>query len=174
LTVHHARGENPLAGLRWRRVNGPSPIHAYSPTRLRYQYVTIKTFVEALRKLVLSELEPQLLHAGRQLSETPPFPWSRPTLKASKCVFNLVPCDNEFEKEFAQFLEKADDVVRFAKLPEQFGLSGGRLKIPPFMFSDSTGLFLSSAISHSAKQARKSMVRPGDRNALAGWGCSCP
>ena len=87
------------------------------------QYVTIKTFVEALGELVLSELEPQLLHAGRALSETPPFPWSRPTLKASKCVFNLVPCDNEFEKEFAQFLEKAADVARFAKLPEQFGFA---------------------------------------------------
>jgi type III restriction enzyme len=34
-----------------------------------------------------------------------------------------VPCDNEFEREFAQFLEKADDVVRFAKLPEQFGFA---------------------------------------------------
>jgi type III restriction enzyme len=87
------------------------------------QYVTIKTFVEALRKLVVSKLEPQLLHAGRGLSETPPFPWSRPTVKASKCVFNLVPCDNEFEKEFAQFLEKAGDVARFAKLPEQFGFA---------------------------------------------------
>jgi type III restriction enzyme len=87
------------------------------------QYVTIKTFVEALRKLVLSELEPQLLHPGRELSETPPFPWSRPTMRASKCIFNLVPCDNEFEKEFAQFLEKAGDVARFAKLPEQFGFA---------------------------------------------------
>jgi len=85
------------------------------------QYVTVKTFVEALRKLVLAELEPQLLHMGRSLSETPPFPWSRPTLAASKSIFNLVPCDNEFEKAFAQFLEKADDVLRFAKLPEQFG-----------------------------------------------------
>jgi len=89
------------------------------------QYVTIKTFVEALRKLVLTELQPQLLHAGRALSETSPFPWSRPTMKASKCVFNLVPCDNEFEKEFAQFLEKADDVLRFAKLPEQLSRVSG-------------------------------------------------
>ncbi len=102
-------------------LNEPAMLKAISSNVA--QYVTIKTFVEALRKLVLSELEPQLLHAGRGLSETPPFPWSRPTLKASKCVFNLVPCDNEFEKEFAQFLEKADDVVRFAKLPEQFGFA---------------------------------------------------
>jgi type III restriction enzyme len=87
------------------------------------QYVTVKTFVEALRKLVIEELQPQLLHAGRSLFETPPFPWSRPTLAASKCIFNLVPCDNEFEKQFAQSLEKADDVLRFAKLPEQFGFA---------------------------------------------------
>jgi len=87
------------------------------------QYVTVKTFVEALRKLVISELEPQLLHAGRSLSETPPFPWSRPTLAADKCIFNLVPCHNEFEKEFAQFLQKAPDVQRFAKLPEQFAFA---------------------------------------------------
>ncbi len=87
------------------------------------QYVTVKTFVEALRQLVIAELEPQLLHAGRLLSETPPFPWSRATLAADKSIFNLVPCDNEFEKEFAQFLQKAPDVQRFAKLPEQFGFA---------------------------------------------------
>src|SRR6516165_9329500 len=87
------------------------------------QYVTVKTFAEALRKLVIAELEPQLLHAGRPLSETAPFPWSRATLAADKCIFNLVPCDNEFEKEFAQFLQKAPDVQRFAKLPEQFGFA---------------------------------------------------
>lgn len=87
------------------------------------QYVTVKTFVEALRKIAVSELEPQLLDAGRALSETPAFPWSRPTMAARKCVFNLVPCDNEFEKEFARFLERAEDVSRFAKLPEQFGFA---------------------------------------------------
>ena len=87
------------------------------------QYVTVKTFVAALRKIVITELEPQLLHAGRPLSETPPFPWSRPTLAASRCIFNLVPCANEFEREFAAFLEKAPDVERFAKLPERFGFA---------------------------------------------------
>ena len=87
------------------------------------QYVTVKSFVEALRQLVLTELQPQLLHSGRPLSETPPFPWSRPTLAADKCVFNLVPCQNEFERSFAKFLQRADDVQRFAKLPEQFGFA---------------------------------------------------
>jgi type III restriction enzyme len=84
-------------------------------------YVTINTFVKALRSLVVEELKPQLLNTGRKLSETVPFPWSRPTFSAKKCIFNLVPCDNEFEKEFAKFLEKSPDVERFSKLPQQFG-----------------------------------------------------
>jgi type III restriction enzyme len=87
------------------------------------QYVTVQTFLKALRPLVLQELEPQLTNAGRRLSETPPFPYSRPTLPARKTVFNLVPCGNEFERAFAKFLEDAPDVERFAKLPEQFGFA---------------------------------------------------
>ena len=35
-------------------------------------------------------------------------------------MFNLVGCDNEFEKQFASFLDDAEDVLKFAKLPEQF------------------------------------------------------
>jgi type III restriction enzyme len=102
-------------------LNDPAMIKAISSNVA--QYVTVKTFVEALRKLVIAELEPQLVHAGRPLSETPPFPWSRATLAADKCIFNLVACHNEFEKEFAQFLQKAPDVQRFSKLPEQFGFA---------------------------------------------------
>jgi type III restriction enzyme len=102
-------------------LNEPAMIKAISSNVA--QYVTVKTFAEALRKLVISELEPELLHAGRLLSETPPFPWSRATLAADRCVFNLVPCDNEFEKEFARFLQKAPDVERFSKLPEQFAFT---------------------------------------------------
>jgi type III restriction enzyme len=102
-------------------LNEPAMIRAISSNVAHY--VTVKTFAEALRKLVISELEPQLLHAGRPLSETPPFPWSRQTLPAEKCIFNLIPCLNNFEKEFAQFLQRAPDVERFAKLPEQFGFA---------------------------------------------------
>jgi type III restriction enzyme len=87
------------------------------------QYVTIKTFTTALRSLVVEELTPQLIIPGRKLSETPPFPYSRPTLSAEKTVFNLVACDNEFERRFAQFLQGAPGVEAFAKLPSQFGFA---------------------------------------------------
>jgi type III restriction enzyme len=87
------------------------------------QYVTVKTFVEALRGLVVEELEPHLLTAGRKLSETEPFPFSGLTQDARKTVFNLVPCDNDLERRFARFLDSASDVAAFAKLPEPFGFA---------------------------------------------------
>lgn len=87
------------------------------------QHVTIKAFVAALREAVVEELTPELQSAARCLSETEPFPWSRPIVAAKKTVFNLVAADNEFEKTFAVFLEKAPDVARFTKLPERFGFA---------------------------------------------------
>jgi type III restriction enzyme len=87
------------------------------------QHVTIKAFVAALREAVVEELTPSLQHAGCPLSETEPFPWSRPAVVANKTVFNLVAADNEFEKSFALFLDKAPDVADFAKLPERFGFT---------------------------------------------------
>ena len=87
------------------------------------QHVTIKAFLAALREAILEEQTPILTDAGRALSTTPGFPWSRPTAQAIKTVFNLVAADNEFEKTFALFLEKAPDVTRFAKLPSNFGFT---------------------------------------------------
>ena len=87
------------------------------------QYVTVKTFATVLRTLVVEELSPTLEYPGRPLSETEPFPFSRPTFEASKTVFNLVAADNDFEREFAQCLHNASDVVSFAKLPRRFGFT---------------------------------------------------
>jgi len=80
-------------------------------------YLTVKTFATALRGLVVEELTPTLETAGRKLSETEGFPFSRPTLTAQKTIFNLVAADNEFERDFARFLEDCEDVSAFAKLP---------------------------------------------------------
>ena len=87
------------------------------------QYVTVKTFATVLRALVVEELAPTLEHPGRPLSETEPFPFSRPTFEASKTVFNLVAADNDFEREFARYLQDATDIVSFAKLPRRFGFT---------------------------------------------------
>jgi type III restriction enzyme len=86
-------------------------------------YITVKTFVAALQPLVVESLVPALLGEGRPLSDCEPFPWSRSTYNAPKCVFNLVPCDNDFERDFAKFLQQAGDVERFGKLPQSFGFA---------------------------------------------------
>jgi type III restriction enzyme len=80
-------------------------------------YLTVKTFATALRGLVVQELTPTLERSGRMLSETEGFPFSRPTFAAQKTIFNLVAADNEFERDFARFLEESEDVKAFAKLP---------------------------------------------------------
>ncbi len=84
-------------------------------------YVVIKEFEKVLREMVIEQKEPQLISANRFLSSTPAFPTSKKVLEAKKTVFNYTPCDNDYELAFAKFLDKADDVKAFAKLPEQFG-----------------------------------------------------
>ena len=86
-------------------------------------YVVLDVFTRVLKDKIVEQLEPTIEGENRQLSSMQPFAFSRPVLEARKCVFNLVPCDNDFEYEFAKFLESAKDVVAFSKLPQQFGFS---------------------------------------------------
>ncbi|MDZ4808199.1 MAG: DEAD/DEAH box helicase family protein [Bacteroidota bacterium] len=86
-------------------------------------FVVTKEFEKLLREIVIEHKEPELLSAERFLSSTPSFPTSKKILEAKKSVFNYVPCDNDFEYNFAEFLEKSDDIKAFSKLPEQFGFS---------------------------------------------------
>jgi type III restriction enzyme len=59
----------------------------------------------------------------------------------------MVPCDNDFERAFARFLDSAGDVSAFAKLPQSFGFSidyvdaGMNLRsyYPDFVAIDSAG-----------------------------------
>jgi len=86
-------------------------------------YVCVDVFKKALLALAIEDQIPQLLEKSKMLSTCSPFPWSRPVWEGRKCVFNLVPCDNDFERDFAKFLDNAEDVRAFAKLPQSFGFS---------------------------------------------------
>jgi type III restriction enzyme len=86
-------------------------------------YVCVDVFSKALKKLTIAEQEPTLLEPERMLSTCPPFPWSRQVWEGVHTVFNLVPCDNMFERDFAKFLDNSQDVEAFAKLPQPFGFS---------------------------------------------------
>jgi type III restriction enzyme len=86
-------------------------------------FVCVDVFKKALLELTIDEQTPTLLEPARMLSSCQPFPWSRPVWEGRKSVFNLTPCDNDFERNFAKFLDNAADLVAFAKLPQAFGFA---------------------------------------------------
>lgn len=86
-------------------------------------YVTRDIFLKLLRDRLVQEQTPEILHDGRLLSGITPFPWSRSVVECRKTIFNKVPCDNDFEAEFARFVDRASDVHKFGKLPPSFGFS---------------------------------------------------
>lgn len=114
-------------------------------------YVCVDVFKKALGSLAIEEQTPALLEPARMLSTCQPFPWSRPVWEGRKCVFNLVPCDNEFERDFAKFLDSdnGSDVRAFAKLPIAFGFAieytDGALNLksyyPDFVAVDDSGTY---------------------------------
>ncbi len=88
-------------------------------------YVCTDAFVKLLSSLAIAEQTPEAVAPPRRLSELKAFPYSsgRPFYEARKCILNLVPCGNEFERGFARFLDGADDVKAFCKVPDEFGFS---------------------------------------------------
>jgi type III restriction enzyme len=102
-------------------LDDPAIVKAMSTTIAHF--VCVDVFRNALLALTIEEQIPQLLEPSRMLSTCQPFPWSRPVWEGRKCVFNLVPCDNDFEREFAKFLDNAADIEAFSKLPQSFGFS---------------------------------------------------
>jgi len=106
-----------------RTVNLDDPATVKAMSTNAAQWVCVDIFKKNLLKLTIEEQKPQLLEPPRMLSTCQPFPWSRPVWEGAKTVFNLVPCDNDFEREFAKFLDGCSDLRAFAKLPQIFGFS---------------------------------------------------
>ena len=80
--------------------------------------------------------------ADFRLSETRPFGWRRdlPPLAAAKTVFNYVATCNGFERRFAEFLDRAADVVRFAALgTTEQGASGTTFRVDYLKASGAMG-----------------------------------
>jgi len=104
-------------------VNMNSPVIVQAMNHRVSGYVVLYVFGKALKDKIIEQLEPTIEGEAHKLSSMQPFAFSRSVLEARKCVFNLVPCDNDFEYAFARFLESAKDVEAFSKIPQQFGFS---------------------------------------------------
>ncbi len=77
------------------------------------------TFTPLILEKTVSKKTRKRISKGQRLSTWKPFQATsndkRPALPAQRTMFNLVPCDNDFEQTFVDFLEYAGDVVAFAK-----------------------------------------------------------
>ena len=80
----------------------------------------INLFVSTFKDMTFTEREPEVGDFIK-LSDTRPFPWSKLVYPADNCIFNYTPCDNDFEMDFAEFLDRAEDVMAFCKIVPKIG-----------------------------------------------------
>ena len=97
------------------KVNLEDPRVLYKLSSPEVQEPLINLFVNAFRDMTFTEREPEKKDTIK-LSDTRPFVWSKLVYPANRCIFNYVPCDNNFEVDFAKFLDRAEDVVAFSKI----------------------------------------------------------
>ena len=101
-------------------------------TRLELRDGIAKYLAAAIGKLTVERRTLAFARADFRLSETRPFSWRRdlPPLEAEKTVFNYVATYNSFERSFAEFLDRAPDVLRFAALgATEQGNSGAAFRV---------------------------------------------
>jgi len=102
------------------KVDLDDPRVLYKLSSPEVQEQLIRLFVEAFKDMTFVEREPEKGDFIK-LSDTRPFVWSKMVYPANRCIFNYVPCDNDFEIDFAKFLDKAEDVEAFSKIVSKIG-----------------------------------------------------
>ncbi|WP_211286444.1 DEAD/DEAH box helicase [Petrotoga miotherma] len=116
------------------KVDLDDPRVLYKLSTPEVQELLTRLFVEAFKDMTFIEKEPEKIYYIR-LSDTPPFPSSKMVYAADRCIFNYVLCDNDFELDFAKFLDRAEDVLAFSKIVPKIGFfveyrdSDGNLKL---------------------------------------------
>jgi len=128
------------------RVNIEDPRVLYNLSNPAVQEKLVRFFVDRFKEMTFTEREPEKMDVIK-LSDTSPFVWSRQVYPADKCIFNYVPCDNNFEVDFSRFLDRATDVRVFSKIVPKIGFfveyrdSKGNLRLyyPDFIVETITG-----------------------------------
>ena len=104
-----------------------------------------KYLARAIAALTIERHAIEFEKADFHLSETKPFSWRRnlpPPLEARKTIFNFVATYNDFERRFAQFLDRAEDVTRFAALgTTEQGASGTQFRVDYLKPSGAIGFY---------------------------------
>ena len=101
-------------------VNLNDPVVARALARHDVGTPLVKLLAESLGKHATQTQKTQLKPEPIRLSETRTFTWRRMATVGAHTIFNQVACYNQFEADFATFLDNASDVKTFAKLAEWF------------------------------------------------------
>ncbi len=113
-------------------------------SRLEIQEGIAKYLARKIAELTIDHRAIEFERADFKLSETNPFSWRRnlPPLVAKRTVFNYVATYNDFERCFAEFLDKAPDVLRFAALgTTEQGESGTQFRVDYLKPSGAIGFY---------------------------------
>ncbi len=111
---------------------------------LELQEGIAKYLARKIGELTIEKRPIEFERADFKLSETKPFTWRRnlPPLETKRTVFNYVATYNDFERRFAQFLDAAQDVLRFASLgTTEQGESGTQFRIDYLKPSGAIGFY---------------------------------
>jgi type III restriction enzyme len=113
--------------------------------RIEVQEGVAKYLARKIAELTIDRRAIEFEKADFKLSQTKPFSWRRnlPPLMATKTVFNYVATYNDFERRFAEFLDKkASDVLRFAALgTTEQGESGTEFRVEYLKPSGAIGFY---------------------------------
>ena len=113
-------------------------------SRLEIQEGIAKYLARKLSELTIERRSIEFEKADFRLSDTRPFGWRRnlPPFVANKTIFNYVATYNDFERRFAQFLDRAPDVLRFASLgTTEQGESGTQFRVDYLKPSGAIGFY---------------------------------
>jgi type III restriction enzyme len=112
--------------------------------RLELQEGIAKYLARKIAELIIERKTIEFDKADYKLSETRPFSWRRnlPPLLARRTIFNYVATYNSFERQFAEFLDRVDDVLRFASLgTTEQGESGSQFRVDYLKPSGAVGFY---------------------------------
>ena len=114
-------------------------------SRLEIREGVAKYLARKIGELTVEVRKLEFENAAFQLSQTKPFHWRRnlpPPLRAEKTVFNYVATYNNFERQFAEFLDRAPDILRFAALgTTEQGASGTIFRVDYLKPSGTIGFY---------------------------------
>ncbi|MEA1963989.1 MAG: DEAD/DEAH box helicase family protein [Candidatus Aerophobetes bacterium] len=80
----------------------------------------IDLLAKKLGKVTVEQKETVLVSSPSRLSRIPSFIWRRKHLRLNKTIFNFVAAFNNFEVDFTVFLDRCEDITRFAALAGKF------------------------------------------------------